>query len=101
MKVCPTLAPSVTLLLSKGGGELTLGSCSTQLFCGHSETLLSPGMAYGEGSVLACLAMGLQSPTGKEGSRHEGWVQCLWAVLVALSSRDVEESQLSFKAEDN
>lgn len=54
MKVCPTLAPSVTLLLSKGGGELTLGSCSTQLFCGHSETLLSPGMAYGEGSVLAC-----------------------------------------------
>lgn len=46
--------------------------------------------------------MGLQLSTGgKEDSRHEGWVQCLWAVLIALSSRDVEESQLSFKAEDN
>lgn len=45
--------------------------------------------------------MGLQLSTGgKEGSRDEGWVQCLWAVLIALSSRDVE-SQLSFKAEDN
>lgn len=46
--------------------------------------------------------MALQLSTErKEDSRHEGWIQGLWAVLVALSSCDVEEAQLLFKVEDN
>lgn len=70
MKVCLTLAPSVTLLLSKGGGELTLVSCSTKLFCGHPETWLSPGVAYDKDSVLACLGDGPSVVHREEGGQQ-------------------------------